>query len=487
MKETNGTVALDWQPDRQSGEPVYRQIIDHMAAKIARGDWTVGSRIPSQRQLAARLGVNRSTVAAALEELISFGVLEALSGSCTRVSSNSWSLMMTHMPPNWGEYLRSGSFQENQPTIQEINRLEFVPGIIRLGTGELSPALYPRELMARILSELPAAMPSLNYLEPLGLPELRHAVSARLAERGVHAPPECILITSGSLQALQLISVGMLGPGAAAFTEEVSYLKSLRVFQSAGIELHGLPMDGEGLSYWRLPKPDERPQKSILYTIPSFHNPTGALMSAARRSALYHYCRESRLPIIEDDAYGELWLESPPPAPIKAEDKNGLVLYLGTLSKTIAPGLRIGWLVGPQSVVQRLGDIKMQIDYGASSVSQWMAAKLLASGEYDRYLTTVRAELRRRRDFALAALARYFTGLAKWSTPQGGFYIWLTLSGNISTSKLFHAALERNILLNPGNIYGFQETRALRISYAYAEPADFESGLRTLAEIVREM
>ncbi len=477
-------ITVDWMPDKNGSEPVYRQIVNYISGKISCGDWTIGSKLPSQRILAECFGVNRSTVVRALDELCSYGILEGATGKGTTVTSNTWSVLMSTAPPDWGNYLKSGTFQENVPTIQAINKLEFKKDIIRLGTGELSPDLFPGEMMREMFRRLPDRIPSLNYLEPLGLPELRQALSERLKKQGIDADPSCILITSGSLQALQLISVCMLKPGSVVYTEAPSYLKSLQVFPSAGMKLSGIPMDHDGILYWDISAEGNNLEDSLLYTIPTFHNPTGTLMSEARRHELFRFCANSRLPIIEDNAYGELWLEEVPPKPLKTMDRHGMILYLGTISKTLAPGLRIGWLVGPESVAKRLGDVKMQVDYGASSVSQWALAELFSSGLYDRYLEELRGKLKKRRDHALTLLDRYFKELAQWDKPSGGFYIWLRLRGKVPVDQLFQIMLKERILINPGNVYDFGRNQAIRLSYAYAGEEDLETGIKKLAEAI---
>lgn len=480
-------ITIDWKPDKSGNRPMYRQIVDYMSEMIASGHWAVGSRLPSQRSLAQQFGVNRSTITTAMEELSSYGVLGGDFGRGTYVTSNTWSLMMSAAPPDWGTYIRSGSFKPNVPTIQAINKLEFVEGYIRLGTGELAPELFPKKAMEDVLGRLSSQIPSLNYLGPLGLPQLREALARRLQAQGIPATPSSILITSGSLQALQLISLCMLQPGSCVYTESPSYLKSLQVFQSAGMKLHGLPMDNHGLVYWNLPPSSLQQGRSLLYTIPTFHNPTGTLMTQKRREELFRFCQNNRLPIIEDDAYGELWFDETPPKPMKTMDRSGLILYLGTISKTLAPGMRIGWLVGPETVIERLGDVKMQIDYGASSLSQWALKEFLESGLYDLHLTRVRQQLKKRRDLALNALNTHFGDIATWNIPQGSFYIWLRLPARLSTDRLFTKALEKNLLINPGSIYDYEKNTALRLSYAYAAEDKLEQGIASLAQVVRSM
>ena len=167
-------ITLDWKPDKQNKTPIYRQIVKYISDKIAAGDWVIGSRLPSQRAMAKAFEVNRSTIVSAMEELISYGILESDFGGGTRVASNTWSLRMSQ-PPDWNKYIASGPFGANLSTIQTINKMEFEPGYIRIGTGELSPELYPGKLISKIFRRMPERIPNLGYLGTLGLPELGQA------------------------------------------------------------------------------------------------------------------------------------------------------------------------------------------------------------------------------------------------------------------------------------------------------------------------
>jgi GntR family transcriptional regulator of abcA and norABC len=380
----------------------------------------------------------------------------------------------------------SGTHQPNLPTIQEINKAEFYPDIIRLGTGELSPEFFPANMMADILQRLPKKMNALGYEEPKGLLPLRQALSTYLQSHGIHASPSSILIVSGALQALQLISIGLLHRGSTIFLEKPSYLFSLHVFQSAGMKLWGIPLDEEGIDTTLISTYHRQQNGALLYTIPSFHNPTGVVMTEKRREQLLKVCEQERLPIIEDDVYRELWIDEPPPKPLKARQNSDLVLYLGSLSKTLSPGLRIGWMVGPEPVIERLADIKMQTDYGSSSLSQRAAAEWLSSGFYQQHLELVREQLKIRRDTVVQALESYFSELATWKIPKGGFYIWLKINHQISIRDLYEQALKDGILLNPGHVYDRSASQYLRISYAYAEISQLKEGLCRLSELIRK-
>jgi len=480
-------LSIDWKPDKSSDIAVYRQIVAYIKEKIETGEWPVNSKLPTQRALASAMGVNRSTVVTALDELRAEGLIESTVGSGTMVSNNTWSLLSATPPPDWMSYVQAGTHPPNLPTIQEINRLEPDPSYIRLGTGELSPSLIPLEKMNEMMRRAGKNMTSLGYAEPKGLLPLRQAVSQHLRGRGIEASPASILIVSGALQALQLITQGLLYPGSTILAERPSYLYSLPLFQASGLRLVGVPMDQDGMIPEALGHKQQAQRAALLYTIPAFHNPTGRCMSVKRREQLMAVCERERLPVLEDDVYGELWLDEPGAAPLKTRDPQGQVLYLGSLSKTLSPGLRIGWLVGPQPVIDRLADVKMQTDYGASGLSQWVAAEWLSGACYQQHLQEVREALRHRRDQMCHCLQRWFGDIAIWEKPRGGFYVWLQLRHALSMRALFDRALKQGILLNPGYIYDQNDSRHLRLSYSYADVGEMEEAMYRLAVCIKDM
>ena len=237
---------IDWKPDRTTGEPVTEQIVGYMCEQVHSGNWPIGSRLPSQRALAEWFGVNRSTVIAAINELSDYGIVEGQHGAGTRIVSNTWSLMLPGAP-DWADYVDSGFFKANNDTIQAINRYEFTPNMTRIGTGELDPRLFPKAMWRQVLGEAADEIETLGYPPPEGLPELREAIAAHMRATGVDCTASQVLVTSGALQALQMISVSLLPAGTTVYAESPSYIKSLQVFQSAGMKLAGVPMDEQGL------------------------------------------------------------------------------------------------------------------------------------------------------------------------------------------------------------------------------------------------
>ncbi|KYC73668.1 aminotransferase class I/II-fold pyridoxal phosphate-dependent enzyme [Bacillus coagulans] len=479
-------MADNWTLNKHSDIPLYQQIYEYIKAKILNGEWPVGTRLPTQRELARKFEVNRSTVVYALGELAAEGLIESKVGKGTAVANNTWSLLASAQPPDWHHYVKAGTYEPNKPFIQEINKAEANPQMIRLGTGELSPELLPAEHIRNIFQNCHRKI-TLGYPEPKGSFDLREMISIYLKAKGIIASPSSIMVVSGGIQALQFISLGLLQRGSAIFHEIPSYLQSLHVFQSAGMNLFGIRMDHDGIVTEGIGKLKRQHNGALLYTIPNFHNPTGILMKETRRKALLAACINERLPVIEDDVYGDLWFDEKPPAPLKAKDDQGLVLYIGSMSKTLGPGLRIGWIAGPEPVINRLADIKMQTDYGSSALSQYAAAECLSSGFYSQYIEDIRTALKNRRDFTIGLLNRYFKGIATWDTPAGGFYIWLKLKKTLSMQKLFKLALREKILLNPGNIYDRNDHSHLRLSYSYASFPQLEKGLARLADIIQCM
>lgn len=476
-----------WQPSRDSDIPLHRQIEQYMKDKILHGEWAVGTKIPSQRTLADMFQVNRSTVTAAIDELTSQGLLEGRRGGGTKVVNSTWSVLAAEPPLDWSDYVRSGIHHPNSSIIQDINQNEPRADIIRLGTGELSPDLLPADTMRRMFQQINPHALSLGYEQPKGNRKLREAVAEHLKGKQIHVSPSAILIVSGALQALQLISIGLLKRGSVILTEKPSYLQSLHVFQSAGMRLRSLPMDEAGIKAGLVSSYRKQYGGQLLYTIPSFHNPTGIVMSEQRRKEIISLSKKEQLPIIEDDAYGDIWFEEKPPQPLKAMDHEGNILYLGTFSKTVSPGLRIGWLVGPEPVIERLADIKMQTDYGSSGLSQWAAAEWLSQGYYEEHLTRIRRVLKQRRDAALHFLKQYAGDIATWRIPAGGFYIWVAFHKTLTISRFFHELLKQQVLVNPGSIYDGEDRNSIRLSYSYASIADLETGIKAAADTARRL
>ena len=471
--------------DLDSNIPRYLQIYNYIKMRIFSGHLPIGAKLPTQKELAAQFGVNRSTIVSAYEMLIADDLAESNGKAGTFVINNAFSLNAPK-PPNWNAYIHGGSYYPNKSTVHLINNNEHRHDIFPLTRPELSNDLFMPEMMHSLNERFTLAPGDIGYENPYGDPHLRENLCAYYNDLGMNISPDQVLIVSGALQALYLISVGILFKGSPVMTEACSYIYSVNVFQSAGMRLFGIPSDDNGPDLKGIEKTLSQTRASILYSIPNFNNPTGSLMSEECKEQLYQFCQSRKLPVIEDDTYRELYFTDHRPSPLKAYDNNELVLMVGSCSKVLFPGFRLGWVIGVKPVIDRLADIKTQVDLGTSSVSQKMMNYLLESGYYQRHLQFARSGLKRKRDFVLQILNRDFRGLCQWSIPKGGVYFWLELPQNISVSKLFHRALKAGVLFCPGYMYSSHPNNCLRISFSYLNEEKLEKSLDILKKCMLE-
>ncbi|RNC98028.1 PLP-dependent aminotransferase family protein [Lysinibacillus halotolerans] len=472
---------MKWKPNRHSHLTIHEQIVDWMKSRIENGDWSIGTKIPTQRELATQFQVNRSTIQLALDELKADGLIESRVGSGIYVANNSWNVLLNNSQPNWQQHIDGSIHKPNYHTIQLINEYEQLHHIIRLGTGEIAPELLPTKQLEHSLKELALDARSIGYSSPLGNETLRANLCEYLKKHGIQTSSENILIVSGALQALQLIAVGLLEAGSVVFHEQPSYLNSVHPFQSAGMRMISVSKNNHLIQQLKAYK---RNRQSLFYTVPTLHNPTGYSLSLKEKEDLFHVCKELQIPIIEDDVYHELLFETTSPA-MKSFDKTGQVLYIGSVSKTLSPGLRIGWVVGPSKVIERLADIKMQTDYGSSAISQLIVSHWIATGLYEKHLVELRQQLKWRATFVEHILNQQFKDIATWTKPEGGFYIWLKFHKPIVNKALFLRLLKENVLINPGYIYDSSDLHHIRLSYAYASFEQLKVGLNTLFEMIQ--
>ncbi|WP_313892149.1 PLP-dependent aminotransferase family protein [Psychrobacillus sp.] len=473
---------MQWKPNRASHLTLHEQIYDWISTRIQQGEWTIGTILPSQRKLAETLDVNRSTIIQVLDELKANGILETRIGGSTYVSNSSWNLLLQKEQANWHHHIHASIHEANIHTIQLINEYEQNQTIIRLGTGELSPDLLPTTLLEQSFRNLTIQARDISYSEPKGSKKLRIALTEYLRKRGINTSPESILITSGAIQALQLISVGLLEQQSNIFLESPSYLQSIQPFQSAGMRVFPVKRVRQLIEKLQTLKGKKQ---SLFYCVPTLNNPSGNILSLDERKKLLELCTSLQIPIIEDDVYHELAFVDTPPA-MKSLDQAGQVIYIGSVSKTLSPGLRIGWLVAPEPVIHRLADVKMQMDYGSSGFSQQIVAHWLTTDLYEKHLEKLREQLKTRANFVIEILLQYFKEVATWETPIGGFYIWLRFNEPIVNKAFFQQLIKQNVLINPGYLYDPKDFHHIRLSYAYATLEELKEGLQLVLQVVKQ-
>lgn len=471
---------LEWKPNRSEKNPIYKQIADYIEQGISTGLFSPTSVLPSERALAETLQVNRSTVVAAYEELQSLGVVERKKGSGTRISTDIWGLTHKRIP-NWGRYLEEGSFLPNLPVVQKIRMKMQDHDLINMASGELSSKLFPNDQFQHLFSQHPFTG-HLGYDHPLGNEELRVTISSHIKQyKNIVSNPESILITSGAQQALHLIVQCLLKPGDAVAIENPSYSYSLPIFQSAGLRTFHLPIDDHGVNPDDIRTMYKHHRIRMVFLNPDYQNPTGTVLSFERRRQILALSAEFGIPIIEDDPYSLTSYNGEINPTLKSMDDNGNVLYISSLSKIVASGLRIGWVTGPSNVIQRLADAKQQVDFGHSIFPQWVANQFLLSKQFDSHITHLRVELENQRNQIVESLNGLLNDKVEFLSPKGGIHLWVKVNQSLNENQLLEESLKRGVAYVPGNILG-TEKGCLRFTYGRADQDMIKEGIYRFAE-----
>lgn len=365
------------------------------------------------------------------------------------------------------------------------------PEVVSLAGGMPYVRAIPRELIATafdrlLLEDAPAA---LQYGSGQGTPRLREHIVEVMALEGIHASADDVVTTTGSQQAIDLVTKLFIDPGDVILAEGPSYVGALGVFRSYQATVVHVPLDADGL----IPEALEasiaeqraagRPVK-FLYTVPNFHNPAGVTLSAERRPRIVQICRDAGVLIVEDNPYGLIWFDAPPPPPLQTLNPDG-VIYLGSFSKTFAPGFRVGWAVAPHAVKEKLVLAAESAILSPSTFSHYLISEYLETVDWQGQIATFREVYRQRRDAILAALSRYLPDLT-WNVPDGGFYVWVGLPDELHSKQMLPRAVRELVAYTPGT--GFyadgQGGRQMRLSFCYPTPAEIEVGVQRLAAVV---
>ena len=461
-----------WSISQDRSIPLYQKIMVLTEEKIKTGELKPGTRLPAERKLAEDLKVNRSTVIRAMEELTAQGVLTRKKGSGTYVNPDKWGLQ-TKPLINWGTSLTNDSLKRNSDYQQAVARLrerkQEQDKIIDLSNGNLPADLLP-ELQSPSLSwkELIQQEKEQSPLNS-GIHSLRESVQLYLKKTyQMEVPIEEIMITSGTQNALFLISQGLLKPGDAVGIEAPSYFYSLRLFQAAGLRIIPISMDAEGMTIKGLQEASINYPLKMIFLNPIFQNPTGLVMSSKRKADILDYCLMKRIPIVEDDAYGALSFDqSVDNSPLKKMDQRQQVIYLGTLSKLAGNHLRIGWMVGPQTVLKELADIRIQIDSDLSFLPQFMADHFLRI-EMDEHQKNIRNKLAERARIMEKWLRIEFGEDIEFLPAKGGFHLYCLFpkKTKVEVDNILQELLKRNIVVSEVQKFGDQKN-GFRLSFAH--------------------
>jgi 2-aminoadipate transaminase len=374
----------------------------------------------------------------------------------------------------------------NPSVIREILKLTELPGVRSLAGGLPSADTFPveamREAAAKVLTDTPRE--ALQYAASEGFGPLREWVSAMLAAKGVTAPADRVLITNGSQQGLDLVGKVMLDAGTTVAVETPTYLGALQAFNPNEPLFASVPGDADG------PLPEgiaALPQGTrFMYVLPNFQNPTGRVIPAARRDAIVAAAQRANIPLVEDNPYGELWYDDEPPKPLASRWTDG-VLYLGSFSKVLAPGLRLGFMVCPNPLYPKLLQSKQAADLHTGSFSQRVVHEVIKSGFLDQHIPTIRDRYRTQRDAMEAALTASMPAGCEWKKPSGGMFFWLRLPAGCDAMALLPKAVEAGVAYVPGAAFyaDHPDTRTMRLSFVTLAPADIADAVRRLGDVIK--
>ena len=378
----------------------------------------------------------------------------------------------------------------NSSAIREILKLTDRPGIISMAGGLPSPASFPISAFTQACNTVMErdGAAALQYSTTEGFPALRQAIADFLPW---DVNPDQILITTGSQQALDLIGKVFLDKGSRILVEKPTYLGALQAFTPFEPTPVGVNSDDEGMLIddFAAKVGTGEHKARLAYVLPNFQNPTGRTMSEARRQALVEKARELDIPLIEDNPYGDLWYEGEPPLPLAARNPEG-VIYMGSFSKVLAPGLRVGFIVAPKSVYGKLTQAKQAADLHSPSFNQRVVAEVMKDGFLHSHIPTIRAMYKVQRDVMLMALEAEMEGLGvTWTRPVGGMFLWVRLPEGMDAQVLLAEAVERGMAFVPGAPFYADEaeTNTLRLSYVTVSPEQIRQGVAALAAAIRAL
>ena len=373
--------------------------------------------------------------------------------------------------------------------IRETLKITKKPGIISFGGGLPASELFPSEELieasTKVLKE--NSSNALQYATTEGYPKLRKAIADVLADEGISASPDDILITGGSQQGLDLVGRIFIDEGETVVTAEPTYLGAIQAFNAFNPRYITLPSDDDGMTVDGLEELVEKNRPRFIYLVPTFQNPDGRTLPLSRRKKIVEIAKEYSVPIIEDDPYSYLFYEGTVPPPIKSIYPDGTIL-LGTFSKLLAPGLRIAWTVAPCEAYEKLVKQKQGADLHTNTFAQYVVYEYLAAGHLKQHIEDVKKLYSRRMKIMLECIERYFPEEVSWTKPTGGLFLWVVLPEKVNATELLPKAVENNVAYIPGSAFypngGGHNT--IRMNFSKPTESEIEIGIKKLGEVFKE-
>jgi DNA-binding transcriptional MocR family regulator len=465
----------------RTARPLYGHLVKLLESAIARGELPSGSQLPPERALASALRISRTTVVSAYRELESKGLLRGYVGRGTFVCAAP---EPSGTPFAWRGKIASAALRSSDPTMRDAIRHSADARMLSLAAGEPAIDRFPTDAFQRAIDQVlkKEGYATWRHGPAEGQPALREAIAERF-----RVPAERVLIISGAQQGLDLLTRCLIDPGDAVIIDRPGYLGAIQSFRAAGAKLIGWDMLHADID--ELEDLLVRYRPKLIYTNPTFQNPTGTTLPIRLRRELLKLAERYRVPIVEDGTYQELYFNDAPPPSLHDLDTQNLVIHLNSFSKVLAPGLRLGWLCATPSIIDQLAIIKQRLDPHTQNLVQFVMARLIGDGSFDTHLRTLRSEHGRRCGQMLAAVQKYVSpGALRFARPQGGLYLWCRLGGDVNARLVLEKAVARGVAFVPGDAFypdpaGRSE---LRLCFSSVLPSAIDDAVKKLASSLQD-
>ena len=479
--------------NRETGIPLYLQIAAQVRGMVSSGTLKVGDRLPPNRELAKTLGVNRTTVTTAYAELEADGLISSHIGRGTFIANipapkpTTGATELPLPPPMlWSTLLAEG---RGDTWLNGMLLSRHPKDAISLAHGLPHADLFPledfRRCVDRVLRKEGRVLLQLGLSS--GYPPLQEYIASQMALSGVAIKPEEVLITNGCQQSLDLIRRVLVGSADEVAVENPTYPGAISVFGGNGARHISVPVGNNGLDLDVLEDILSQRRPKLIYTIPTFHNPTGVTMGMAARRRLLEMAIKHRVPIVEDDIYRDLHYDGPMLPSLKALDRYGVVITINSFSKVGFPGLRVGWIAAPRIVIDHLNIAKQNCDLHASLLTQAAIHEFSKHGLLAKHIRRVKRAYAQRRDVMLEALEKYFPAEATWNRPDGGMAIWVKLPATLNASEILLLSAQNGVTFSPGEHFysGVPPRNMMRLCFTIASPASIEEAIKKLGTTIK--
>ncbi|HEV8551433.1 MAG TPA: PLP-dependent aminotransferase family protein [Polyangiaceae bacterium] len=470
--------------------PLFVQISQALARDIARGRLRPGDPVPGTRSLAGTLGVHRSTVVAAYAELAAQGWVSTRPGGATLVAASSPDPKPRRFarPAERRGLPKHAGYAVEPPLVQALPVPKLPPNALLLWGGSPDLRLCPVDLLGRAYRRVASRRGKqlFGYTPNFsGHPELRRAVASLASQaRGIPADEEAVLITRGSQMALDLVARSLIRPGDVVALEALGYPNAVNVFRRAGARIVSVPLDRHGLDVTALTALAEREPVRLVYVTPHHQYPTTVTLAATRRLALLDLARRKRFAILEDDYDQEFHYDGRPVLPLASSDPTGNVIYVGTLAKSLAPGLRLAFVVAPRALVERLTAERVLIDRQGDLVLECAVAELLDDGDVQRHVRRMRRVYHARRDAFCEQLDRELGSVLRYDRPAGGLQLWAHVDPKVDVALWQERCMERGVFFQIGRQFSLDGSpvQCVRLGYAVLDEREAATAVRRIKE-----